>query len=316
MRSNYTRLLRRATFAATLILVVAVPPLSAQDLPLVDAWPGPEYGARPGDSLSMPTDVAVGVEGRVYVVDSGRHRVAYYDAAGNPLGYFGSEGKADGELQGPVGIATGPDGSVYVADRGNQRLQVFAADGIFRRILPLLEEGEAVTPVDVVVTADGKSLFVTANNSHRVLSVDRKGKIRSGWGGEGKGPGQFKYPATLALDAIGNVLVVDVLNHRIQVFDAGGTQTAEFGKVGAKPGTFIRPKGVAVDGGGRIFVSDSYLGVVQVFTSEGAFVGVLGTGGEPARFEAPTGLAFAAGRLYITDMLAGKVLTFDLENGR
>ena len=316
MRSNYTRLTRRAACVASLILMLAAPPAPAQDLPLVDVRPGPEYGARPGDGLSMPTDVAVGVEGRVYVVDSGRHRVAYYDAAGNPLGYFGSEGKEDGELQGPVGIAAGPDGSVYVADRGNQRLQVFTADGVFRRTLVLAEEGETVTPVDVVVTANGKSLFVTANNSHRVLFVGRKGKIRSGWGGEGKGPGQFKYPATLALDSTGNVLVVDVLNHRIQMFDADGTQTAEFGKVGAKPGTFIRPKGVAVDSGGRIFVSDSYLGVVQVFTSAGEFVGVLGTDGEPARFEAPTGLAFAAGRLYITDMLAGKVLTYDMENGR
>ena len=44
-----------------------------------------------------------------------------------------------------------------------------------------------------------------------------------------------------------------------------------------------------------------------------AFVGVLGSGGEPLRFEAPTGLAFAGGRLYVTDMLAGKVLAYDVE---
>jgi len=110
---------------------------------------------------------------------------------------------------------------------------------------------------------------------------------------------------------------VDVLNQRIQVFDAGGTAKAEFGTLGAKPGTFIRPKGVAVDSSsGRIFVSDSYLGVVQMFTSAGEFIGVLGTDGVPARFEAPTGLAFAAGRLYVCDMLAGKVLSYEMENGR
>ena len=315
MRNNYTKFYCRATGVAALIVAIIATPVAAQDLPITEARPGPVFGARAGD-LSLPSDVAVGIEGRVYVVDSGHHRVAYYDATGIPLGYFGSEGKADGELQGPVGIATGPDGKVYVADRGNQRLQVFAADGNFSRSLVLIENEEAVTPVDVAVTANGKSLFVTANNSHRVLSTDRKGKIKSGWGGKGKEPGQFKYPATLALDKTGNILVVDVLNHRVQVFDTNGTPMAQFGKVGALPGTFIRPKGIVVDDAGRIFVSDSYLGVVQVFTSAGEFIGVLGNHGEPVRFEAPTGLAFAAGRLYITDMLAGKVLSYDVESGR
>ena len=261
----------------------------------------------------MPTDVAVGIEGRVYVVDSGRHRVAYYDTTGNPLGYFGSEGKADGELQGPVGIAAGSDGTVYVADRGNQRLQVFAADGIYRRTLALVEEGEAVTPVDVAVTVDGKSIFVTANNSHRVLSLTRTGKFLGGWGGEGKESGLFRYPASLTLSSVGDVLVVDVLNVRVQVFNSEGVPQAEFGGIGALPGKFVRPKGIALGRNGRVFVSDSYLGVVQVFGPGNEFVGVLGTGNEPVRFQAPTGLAFDAGRLYVTDMLAGKVFSYDLE---
>jgi len=316
MRNNRAGFYQRSVQIFVLIFAIITAPLSAQDLLIAEARPGPEYGGQQNEYLSMPTDVAIGVEGRLYVVDSGHHRIASYDAAGNPLGYFGSEGKEEGQLQGPVGIATGPDGSVYVADRGNQRLQVFAADGKFLRTLVLLEEGQAVTPVGILVAADGKNLFVTANNSHRVLSVDRKGKVRSGWGGEGEEPGQFRYPATLAQDNSGNVLVVDVLNQRIQVFDASGTAMAEIGTLGAKQGSFIRPKGVAVDGAGSIYVSDSYLGVVQVFTSDGTFAGVLGTNGQAVRFKAPTGLAFAAGRLYVTDMLAGKVLSYDVEGGR
>lgn len=309
MRNNCSRLICHVFRATALILSIVTMSVTAQELPLIEAQSGVAYGT----SLSLPTDVAVGTDGRVYVVDSGHHRIAYFDSAGNPLGHFGAEGKADGELQGPVGIAAGPDGDLYVADRGNQRLQVYTADGASSRTLALAEESGAVTPVDVVVTGDGKSLFVTANNSHRVLSLSpRNGRISTGWGGEGKDPGQFKYPASLALDANGNVLVVDVLNQRIQVFAPDGTPGVGFGALGAKPGTFLRPKGIAVGGNGQIFVSDSYLGVVQVFNAGGEFEGVLATNGEPVRFEAPTGLAFAAGRLYVTDMLAGKVLTFDL----
>ena len=312
MTNKSMKVIHRVAYVSALVLAMATQPLSAQDMPLVNAQPGPTFGERPDNGLTLPTDVAIGIEGQVYVVDSGRHRVVYYNATGTPLGHFGSEGKADGELQGPVGIATGPKGDVYIADRGNNRLQVFDALGQFERSLALAEEGAAVTPVDVAVDARGRSLFVTANNSHRVLSFDRKGKLDAGWGGKGKEQGQFNYPATLALDAAGNVLVVDVMNFRVQVFDAEGTATAMFGALGAKPGTLVRPKGVAVDSGGRVFVSDSYMGVVQVFTSVGEFVGVLATNGEPIRFEAPTGLAFAAGRLFVTDMLAGKVFSYDI----
>jgi DNA-binding beta-propeller fold protein YncE len=272
-----------------------------------------EFGADVENGLSLPTDVAVGAGGRVYVVDSGRHRIASFDASGNPLGHFGSEGEEEGQLSGPVGIGVAPNGTVYVADKNNNRLQVFKADGSFERSLPLEEEGTAAAPVDVAVSAKGKTLYVTTNNSHRVLAVTSRGKPKNAWGGEGDEPAQFNYPATLAVDRSGNVLVVDVLNARVQVFGEDGTPTAQYGKYGANPGTFVRPKGIAVDDAGRIFVSDSYLGVVQVLAADGQFIGVLGVGGEPVRFEAPTGLAFAGGRLFVTDMLAGKVLAYELE---
>jgi len=70
---------------------------AAEDLPTVGSRLVMEVGARAGTELSLPTDVAVGNDGRVYVVDSGRHRVAFYDGAGQPQGSFGGEGKGDGQ---------------------------------------------------------------------------------------------------------------------------------------------------------------------------------------------------------------------------
>lgn len=302
---------RVVRLASGLLACLASAVCAAQGLPTLGGRLVMEIGAGAGTQLSLPTDVAVGKDGRVYVVDSGRHRVAFYDSAGQPLGHFGGAGKGDGQLQGPVGIGIAKDGTVYVADKDNQRLAVFSADGKFVRTLPLVEGSAAVSPVDVA--ADGKTLFVTTNDSHRVLALGRDGAVQGGWGGPGEGPGQFNYPATLAIDGSGRLLVVDVLNYRVQVFDAAGAPVLQFGAQGAKPGDFYRPKGIAADGQGRIFVSDSYLGVVQAFAKDGQFLGVLGSGGEPARFQAPTGLAVAGNRLYVTDMLAGKVLAYELE---
>ena len=79
-----------------LAAMIAIAAAAAEDLPLVDAKLVREFGSYPGDGLSLPTDVAVGGKGRVYIVDSGRHRIASYDASGNPLGHFGSEGDGEG----------------------------------------------------------------------------------------------------------------------------------------------------------------------------------------------------------------------------
>ena len=269
----------KSRIIATLLIATLAMPAFAQELPLVNARVAAEFGAVTGDGLSMPTDVAVSGEGRVYIVDSGRHRIKTYDTAGNPLGSFAAEGEGEGQLSGPVGIDVARNGTVYVADKNNNRVQVFKADGSFQRSLPVEEAGVAAEPVDVAVSAKGKTVYVTTNDTHKVLALTNRGKFVNAWGGQGDEPGQFNYPATLTVDVSGNVLVVDVINARVQVFTEEGAPTAQFGKYGASPGSFIRPKGIAVDGAGRIFVSDSYLGVVQVLSPAGEFIGVLGVDG-------------------------------------
>jgi DNA-binding beta-propeller fold protein YncE len=217
------------------------------------------------------------------------------------------------EHRSPRAVAVSPDGrTLYVSDRTALCVAMLdAAAG--KKVREVAITGE---PNGLALSADGKTLYVTANNSHRVVAFDRKGKATGGWGGDGNKAGEFKYPGTIALDASGNVVVADIMNARVQVFDPAGAPTAEIGGLGANPGNFLRPKGVAVAPDGRIFVSDSYFGLVQVCGADGAFAGVLAVGGEPVKFEAPTGLAFAGNRLFVTDMLAGKVLAFDVEGGQ
>lgn len=293
--------------SATLLGIIVTVPVSAQDIATSSYY----STVTVGESLAMPSDVAVSPDGKTYVIDGGNHQVAVFDASGNRVATLGERGEEDGQFESPVGLDINRKGDVYVADKGNSRLQMFSDDGRFRRAMPLEEDGEEVTPVDVVVSANGKELFVTANNSHRVVVFDSKGKYLRGWGGEGEEDGQFRYPATIALDASGNVLVVDVLNARVQKFSPDGTFVASFGGVGGKPGTFFRPKGIAVDEAGNAYVSDSFLGAIQVFNADGELQHIVGDGSEVKVLDTPVGMTMNGNRLFVVQMRAGNVVVLE-----
>jgi DNA-binding beta-propeller fold protein YncE len=188
---------------------------------------------------------------------------------------------------------------------------MFDSKGRARQHFEIEADGEDVVPVDLAVGPKGKELYITDNASHRVVVVNAKGEFQRAWGGEGEDDGQFRYPATIDIDAAGNVYVVDVLNARVQKFDAAGTHLLTVGELGGKPGNFFRPKGVAVNESGDIFVSDSFLGVVQVFNAAGEFQYVLGEEGVATVYDTPVGMAASGNRLYVTQMLAGKVAVLE-----
>ena len=288
---------------AVLGLIVASATV-AQEVPVVITDTLSDIG-----KLSVPSDVGIGKAGATYVVDGGNHQVAVFDAMGSRTATLGEMGSEEGQLLSPLGLGTSSKGEVYVADKGNNRLVMFDAKGKFRRVIPLADDGDDVAPVDVAVGPKGKELFVTANNSHKVLVFSTKGELLRAWGGEGEDDGQFRYPATIDIDAAGNVYVVDVLNARVQKFDSAGTHLQTIGELGGKAGTFFRPKGIAVDSAGNIYVSDSFLGVIQVFNAAGEFHYVISEDGETSVFETPVGLAASGNKLFVTQMLPGNVLT-------
>lgn len=264
------------------------------------------------EGLSLPSDVVVGRHGHIYVVDSGNHRIAIFDRNGNRVNTFGGLGSGKNQLRDPVGIGVDHSGQIYVADKGNHRIQVFSAEGSHLRSIPLSVAGKDIAPIDVAVDASGKTLYVSGNNNHKVMSLNADGKLLSQWGGEGMMRGEFRYPATIAIGADHRVYVVDVLNTRVQVRDDHG-QIFQVGEWGVLPGQLFRPKGVALDNKGRVYVSDSYLDVVQVFSSAYKFLHVLSIDGKARSFTTPAGMFIDSdNHLYVTEMLKNRVSVFEL----
>src|SRR5262245_22548269 len=82
------------------------------------------------------------------------------------------------------------------------------------------------------------------------------------WGSYGSGNGEFNRPYHIAVDAAGDVYVVDWEraslggNSRIQKFTGTGTYLTQWGSPGSGNGQFDTPTGVAADAFGNVFVSD------------------------------------------------------------
>ncbi len=262
--------------------------------------------------LSLPSDVAVDQNGNIYIVDSGNHRIAVFDDAGEYISTISKKGQKQGELTNPVGIDVN-ENNIYIADKDNHRIQIFDIDGKYKKSITLRQDGKLIRPIDIAVNKDLKLLYISGNNNHKLMAYDYSGKLLHQWGGEGTNRGEFRYPATISLFN-NNVYVVDVLNSRVQIFNAKGELEAIVGEWGVLPGQLFRPKGVALDKKGNIYVSDSYLGLIQVFSSDTRFSHVLGNNEKPYKLTSPAGITIDKNnRLYVCEMLKNKVSVFSLE---
>ena len=281
----------------------AIPTLAVQTL---QEWRGGE-----GMPFALPTDVAMGMNGHLYVVDGGNDRIVAIDNTGAVIASFGRTGHGDAELDRPVGVGIDGKGRVHVADRGNHRIQVFEKDGTYAYPVPLFVGDKRIEPVDVAVNKEGTELYVTSADRHEVIVFDWKGNLLRRWGGRGEEPGQFFHPATIEI-AAERVYVVDVLNARVQCFYLDGRIVRVLGKRGAGPGTLFRPKGIAVDSSGRVFVSDSYFGVIQAFETTGEFLYAIGEAGKPDVFKAPVGMTAVGGDIAVVEMIGGSLKRLQL----
>jgi DNA-binding beta-propeller fold protein YncE len=152
-----------------------------------------DFGSRgngPGQ-FNLPRDLAVGKDGRLYVVDGGNFRVAIFDHDGKYLDSFGSVGTQIGSFARPKEIAADRAGNVYVVDAAFGNFQIFSDQGDLLMFIGARAEQDApaqyMLPSGIGVDEDGRIYMV--DQWFRKIDVFRPVDLQANEGFLGRRPG-------------------------------------------------------------------------------------------------------------------------------
>lgn len=177
-------------------------------------------GAGDGACFDLPTGIAVGPDGTVYVSDTGNNRIRAITAAGVVSTYAGagSAGRNDAARERatfslPRALAFGADGALYVADAGNDAIRRITGAGV------TTVSRDLVGAMGLAIGADGTMYVTTAQAT--LLSVGASTTRLAGSRGE------YAFADGPAADARVNpgdgvallgrrVVFADSLNHRLR----------------------------------------------------------------------------------------------------
>jgi streptogramin lyase len=261
-------------------------------------------------SASAPSLAAGDDQPRIYVADWANHRIVRMsDMSGGGWITYGERG--DHPLRFPVGICVDTTGRIHVAEQYHQRIvqmdDMLGAN--WRTCEPPPPDWQAVNKLAgswICVAAAGR-IYYTYDGEHRIVRIDdMSGANRVTFGMEGSEPGQFRYPAGIAVDDAGRIYVADFDNFRVvRIDDMQGTNWVAFGSYGNDRGQFINPCGLCLDAAGRIYVADQGNDrIVRIDDMQGAnwtTIGSFGTAPQPGLLYAPTGICIdRTGRIYVT----------------
>jgi DNA-binding beta-propeller fold protein YncE len=102
------------------------------------------------------------------------------------------------------------------------------------------------------------------HNNVAVKICDVEEKFFGDFGSYGSGPGQWVWPAAIAIDSQQRHYVSDDWNQRISAFDTQGNLLDEWGRAGIGDGQLNRPLGIAFDHRENLLVVDSGRGRLKI----------------------------------------------------
>jgi trimeric autotransporter adhesin len=272
-------------------------------------------GLATSATLSSPADVTVDVAGSLFISDTGNNRVRKVSpigimstVAGNgSSGFSGDGGSAiSATLLNPIGVAVDAAGNLFIADAFNNRVRKVDTSGVISTVAGngvsgfSGDGGSAVsaaleTPESIALDVAG-SLFIADKGNNRVRKVNPLGVISTaagngvqGYSGDG-GPAtsaQLMQPIDVALDAAGNLFIVDAGAEVVRKVTAGGIVSTVAGtgvqvfSGDSGPATSARlqnPTAIAVDAAGNIVFTDSGDNRVRKISPSGVISTVAGNG--------------------------------------
>ncbi|MCB9643756.1 MAG: SMP-30/gluconolactonase/LRE family protein [Myxococcales bacterium] len=235
--------------------------------------------------FDSPYGIVANSKGELFVTDRDNHRIRKIDASGNVTTFAGQDtaGLVDGmgttaQFNEPYGIAIDAQDNLYIADSGNHVIRKIDATGKVTTYAGSgdrgFQDGPIATarfdsPHGMAFDAQG-NLYIADRGNHRIRKIDTQGVLSTiagtGSSGYSDGPGlqaEFDRPASLVLDAQGNLFVVDQNNERIRQIDTTGkvSTLAGTGVAGFQDGAlgqaqFSDPFGIAIDAQGNLYVGD------------------------------------------------------------
>lgn len=225
--------------------------------------------------LLAPEGVAVTADGRVYVADTGNHRVCVLAPDGKLERVIGGFGGRAGQFNRPRGLAVDAQ-RLYVADTGNHRIQVLSRDGGDARTFGGygFVRGRFCRPHDVAVDGDGR-LLVADSGGSRIQLLSADGEPVKRWGAWGSFAGLLAEPRGVAFHVgpgseRAQIYVADTRNHRVQVFEPNGEVVYQWGLHAIRPregrGKLHYPDSVSVSPDGTFaVVCESFENRIQIF---------------------------------------------------
>jgi DNA-binding beta-propeller fold protein YncE len=284
----------------------------------------------PGLSFSEVAAVATDSQDNVYVFNRGEHPVMIFNRDGSFRNSWG-----EGIFARPHGIFIGPDDAVYCTDDRDHTVRKFTPDG--RLLLTLGASGRPSDtgatsmdfrailragppfhyPTNLALSPEGILYVSDGYGNARVHKFSANGSLILSWGEPGSGPGQFRIPHGIAVDAQGTVYVADRENSRIQLFTPEGKFLGEWTDV-------ARPCQVFIDRMGNVYVAelgfiagmwpgttapseDAPGGRVSIFDQNGGLLARWGGGRNPCvpgDFFAPHGICVdSSGDIYVAEVV-------------
>ena len=252
----------------------------------------------PGDVAITPADL--GATPKVFVADTGNHRVQRFDRNGAFEMAFGNRGPVEGAFRGPGGIAVSSAGEVWVADTDNNRLQAFDLDGRFLRAAGGEGAGLGKLSSPHGLEVEGARVYVADTGNARISVYDAaSGSAIGSFGEPAAGVAGLAEPRDLSFGAGGRIFVADARARRVLVYGPGlpgvwhlsyfdnpaladhparidEAETLEFNWADGRPGPGVPADGFGLRAEGYLTAASAGVHAVRVQAEGGVRVWVAG----------------------------------------